>query len=142
MGKFKPGEGLQLGKTFQYVRVLKENNTGKAKAMLKEHGINDPHKFARGGSVKDVELPDCNLWLRGFDMDTNGNQVVKVGFPNDRAFSIQTNGVLPNTHRISKRGEKLKDLTEEDLSYISREVREYVKEFGSANQKQRLRIYG
>ena len=34
--------------------------------------------------------------------DTNGNKIVKVTSPGHRGFSIQTNGNLPQTHRMDK----------------------------------------
>ena len=96
--------------------------------------------FAAGGKAS-VELPGTNLWLSGFGMDTNGNSIVRVGFPNDRAFSIQTNGTLPETNRIQKSSPRLADLTDKQLKEISKEVSEYVRDFGSLNQKTRLKKY-
>ena len=93
-----------------------------------------------GGGKLDRDLPHTNLWLKGFGMDTNGNAVVKVSYPNDNAFSIQTNGVLPETHRLSK-SVGISDLTEEELDAISKEVSGYIKEYGSKKQKEKLKIY-
>lgn len=112
-------------------------NTGKsATDYIKQH-----KKFKRGGQADFVYLPHCNLLLSGFGVDANGNHVVKVAFPNDRAFAIQTNGVLPETNRLGKGSPKLSELTDAQLESISKEVREYVKEYGSAKQKSKLKIY-
>ena len=92
--------------------------------------------------AKDVSLPKCNLYLEGSGLDTNGNKVVKVSFPNSRAFSIQTSGNLPNTGRILRGLKTKKDMNSvstSDLTKISKEVCAYVKEFGSVAQKKKLR---
>ena len=47
-----------------------------------------------------VSLPNSNLYLVASGLDINGNKVVKLSFPNARAFSIQTNGKLRNTNNI------------------------------------------
>lgn len=96
--------------------------------------------FAKGGKAS-VELPGTNLWLSGFGIDTNGNSVVKVGFPNDRAFSIQTNGNLPETHNIGRGIDKLDELRSGDLKIIAHEVYDYVSEYGSTKQKSKLKKY-
>ena len=54
--------------------------------------------MAKGG---EIAFQNSNLYLNGFGTDTNGNSVIKVSFPNQRAFSIQTNGVLKETHNKS-----------------------------------------
>ena len=52
--------------------------------------------------AKDISrsLPTSNLYLVASGLDVNGNKVVKLRFPNERAFSIQTNSNLPQTHSI------------------------------------------
>jgi hypothetical protein len=72
-------------------------------------------------------------------MDSNGNSVVKVSFPNQRAFSIQTNGVLKETNNLYTKN--IKELTEAQIKTIEKEVVDYVKQFGSKEQKQRLKTY-
>ena len=93
--------------------------------------------------AKKVSIPfkNSNLYLVGFGKDTNGNSVVKLSFPNSRAFSIQTNGTtLPHTHDwVWKR--KPTDLDTAELSIIEKEVAHYVYNFGSKNQKKKLRLY-
>lgn len=96
-------------------------------------------KMAKGGGMKDIGFENSNLYLYGFGKDSNGNTIVKVGFPNQRAFSIQTNGVLNFTH--DKRGYKLNELDQEDVSKIEKEVVNYVKNYGSNEQKSRLKVY-
>ena len=98
--------------------------------------------FADGGMMaKGGELPfeNSNLYLNGFGMDTNGNSVVKVSFPNQRAFSIQTNGVLKETHNLYTKN--VDELSNSQKKIIEKEVVEYVKEFGSDEQKRRLKTY-
>ncbi len=85
-----------------------------------------------------LEIPDTNLYVKGWGLDTNGNRRIIVGFPNDKGFSIQTNGTLPETNRIIQSA--IRELSDDELDVIGDEVVKYVKEFGSANVKSRLRI--
>lgn len=85
-----------------------------------------------------LEIPDTNLYVKGWGLDTNGNRRIIVGFPNDKGFSIQTNGTLPETNRIIQSA--IRELSDDELDVIGDEVVQYVKEFGSANVKSRLRI--
>ncbi len=101
----------------------------------------DVKEFGKGGKVESIGFLESNLYLAGQGVDGNGNHVVKVHFPNQRAFSIQTNGVLPNTNRILKSIDDISELSDTDMSAIEKEVNEYVKEFGSAKQKKSLKIY-
>jgi hypothetical protein len=97
-------------------------------------------QYAKGGTVKEIEFENSNLYLYGGGTDSNGNHIVKVGFPNAKAFSIQTNGVLPNTNRILK-SSKLNELDSKEIASIEKEVVGYVKEFGSKEQKAKLKVY-
>jgi len=97
--------------------------------------------YAKGGSLKDISFENSNLYLYGFGRDTNGNSIIKVGFPNDRAFSIQINSPWFK-HSYDKRGYSLSELTPEDVSLIEKEVVDYVREHGSDAQKAKLKIYG
>ena len=59
--------------------------------------------------------------------DINGNKIVKIKKVGYRGFSIQTNGSLPETHRMDKK-------------YINKqvvfdEVKTYVLNYGTENQK-------
>jgi len=63
--------------------------------------------------------------------DTNGNKTLVVGMiHSDRGFSVQTNGNLPDTHRM----------TSEDFNPFraANELNEYVKTYGTARQKDLL----
>lgn len=93
--------------------------------------------YAVGGVI---ELPNTNLQLVSHGRDSNGNRTVQVQLPNDRAFSIQTNGNLPKTHSILT-GIKISDLKEDDILVIEKEVSDYIQEFGSEKQKNKLKVY-
>ena len=91
-----------------------------------------------------VELPNCNLYLKGSKYDTNGNKVVSLTFPNSRGFSIQTGGNLKKTGSILRGKKTLKDmrsLSSSELKTIGREVVAYLKKHGSSTQKKKLRLY-
>lgn len=88
---------------------------------------------------KDISLPNSNLYLKGFGYDTNGNRIVKLTFPNATGFSIQTNGNLPQTHRLTSA--KIEKLTAAQLQAIEKEVVAYIKSFGSPMKKKKLRTY-
>jgi len=92
---------------------------------------------------KDISLPNSNLYLTGFGLDTNGNSVVKLTFPNARGFSIQTNGVLKETHSIGKGLSKkgIQGLSHKQLKDIGKECVNYIKSYGSILQKKKLKTY-
>lgn len=87
-----------------------------------------------------IENPVSNLYIKGWGLDTNGNMRIIVGFPNDKGFSIQTNGKLKRTHNIIS-GKSDKSFDDAELETIGNEVTEYVSKYGSSNVKSRLRIY-
>ncbi len=58
--------------------------------------------------------------------DINGNRICRVSIPHERGFSIQTNGNLPKTERDGVG------------PWTSGEVSEYVKQYGTARQKEML----
>jgi hypothetical protein len=96
----------------------------------------------RGGStskLKEISLPNSNLYLYGWGRDTNGNSVIKIGFPNRKGFSIQTNGVLPFSN--SMKNTSLSDLSKNDIEKIEKEVVNYVTNYGSSNQKSIMKKY-
>ena len=96
----------------------------------------------RGGStskLKEISLPNSNLYLYGWGRDTNGNSIIKIGFPNRKGFSIQTNGVLPFSN--SMKNTSLSDLSENDIEKIEKEVVNYVTNYGSSNQKSIMKKY-
>jgi len=95
--------------------------------------------------AKDISLQNCNLYITGSGLDSNGNKVVKLKFPNGPAFSIQTNGTLRNTHSLLSGKTTIKQiesLTIAELLQIEKEVVNYVKAHGSPTQKKKLRVYG
>jgi antirestriction protein len=94
--------------------------------------------FAKGG---DIPFQNSNLYLIGKGRDVNGNKIIKVSFPNQRAFSIQTLGDLPKTHDILRVHDKIEDISPNDVKIIEKEVLEYVSEFGSDKQKKSLKKY-
>ena len=57
-------------------------------------------------------------------IDRNGNSIVRVAVHGARSFSIQTNGKLPETHRDGI------------CPATAGEVRAYVREFGTARQRE------
>jgi hypothetical protein len=96
--------------------------------------------MARGGNVKELSFDNSNLYFYGFGRDTNGNTIVKVGFPNQKAFSIQINNPqFRNTYSL--KSNKVSEISESDLNKIEKEVVAYVKSFGSAKQKSTLKVY-
>jgi hypothetical protein len=94
--------------------------------------------FAKGGVIP---FSSSNLYFNGFGKDSSGNSVIKVSFPNSRAFSIQTNGDLPKTHSLKQQYSKIENLSEKDLKVVEKEVNDYVKEFGSDSQIKKLNTY-
>lgn len=96
--------------------------------------------------AKDIStaLPKSNLYLVASGLDVNGNKVVKLRFPNERSFSIQTNSNLPKTHAILRGLKSPKDMlqvSESDLAIIDEECSEFIKEHGSPSQKKKLKTY-
>ncbi len=88
----------------------------------------------------EVEFDNSNLILTGYGHDTNGNHIVKLSFPNQRAFSIQTDGVMKTANRILRSG-SIKDIKDKDLKAIEKEAIKYLKDHGTAVQKKTLKIY-
>lgn len=86
-----------------------------------------------------LEQPHSNLYIKGWGLDSNGNSVIIVGFPNDKGFAIQTNGTLPETNHIIKVAHK--ELSEDELNEVGREITDYVQQYGSKQAKARLRVY-
>jgi hypothetical protein len=89
----------------------------------------------------EIEMENSNLYFVGRGRDINGNKVIKISFPNQKPFSIQTLGNLPKTHRILREYDNDKDITPEEIATIEREIISYVEEFGSKKQKESLRKY-
>ena len=71
-----------------------------------------------------------------FGKDRNGNTVVKVRKIHQRAFSIQTNNNLPNTHRFAvAMGLKFDELEPIEIFLIRDEIHNYIFHHGTPNQK-------
>lgn len=98
----------------------------------------DSDDYAKGG---EIEFQRSNLRIIGTGIDTNGNRVVKVSIANQRPFSIQTNGNLPNTHRLLRGYDKNTNLYEGEIESMENEIVDYVENYGSPNQKKSLKIY-
>ena len=74
-------------------------------------------------------------------MDRNGNKIIRVTYPNGRAFSIQTNVNLPKIHSMRLSDKDLPNISKSELKEIEDELIKYIERFGSENQMKRLRIY-
>ena len=99
----------------------------------------------RNGSIKEavkginLEQPHSNLYIKGWGLDTNGNWRIVVGPPNDKGWAIQTNGKLPETNSITRHAGKT--LSDDELDTIGQEITDYVSQYGSKEQKARLKRY-
>ena len=95
-------------------------------------GTMDSSTFKKGGYTpkEPIAFENSNLYFNGYGMDINGNKVVRVSFPNSRAFSIQTNGTLPKTNNAYG-----------TIGFDESEINSYVKSYGSPAQKKKLKIY-
>ena len=66
--------------------------------------------------------------------DTNGNKILKVTFRDKtRGFSVQTNGTLPETHRMTQ------DTFNDHIA--NGELNAYIKKYGTERQKDLLGWY-
>jgi hypothetical protein len=95
-------------------------------------GTMDSSTFKKGGFTpkEPIAFENSNLYFNGYGVDINGNKVVRVSFPNSRAFSIQTNGTLPKTNNAYG-----------TIGFDEAEINSYVKSYGSPAQKKKLKIY-
>lgn len=111
------------------------------KVIKSDKEVRKVMKFEKGGSIKEVDFENSNVIFYGFSHDKNGNSVVKVGFPNQTAFSLQIND--PSWFRFTK-GKYTKNLSElepSDVVKIEEEIVEYIRNFGSKKQKESLKVY-
>lgn len=98
------------------------------------------------GKVKkfkgDNPFSNSNLYMNGAGMDTNGNHVVSVKFPNSSAFTIQTLGNLNTAHKelrgVKDYGAEIDDSIKKS---IEKEIVAYVEKYGSKAQKSKLKKY-
>lgn len=81
------------------------------------------------------EFKSANLWFYGVGRDTNGNKTAIFSFADERKFSIQTNGTLPDFQRLDKGNLSVTPAMEKD-------VVDYVSNYGSKLQKSKLHVYG
>ena len=91
-----------------------------------------------------VSLPKSNLHLVASGLDTNGNKVVKLKFPNGSAFSIQIGSGVPKTGSILRGLKTPTDMltvSKSDLLIIEKECVAYIKSYGSPLQKKKLKTY-
>lgn len=105
-----------------------------------ESKVNKNKKLTEAVMGVNLPLPNCNLYVKGWGMDKNGNSRIVVGFPNDKGFSIQTNGTLPETNHIIKVAHR--EMSEDELMEVGNEVLPYVQKYGPATVKSRLKVYG
>lgn len=99
------------------------------KEIKKEHGIKES-----------IDFNNSNLILHGISLDINGNKIIKLSFPNQRSFSIQTNGNLPISNKLTKDSD-FEKLSEKELDVIEKECIKYINDFGTVKQKQLLKQY-
>ena len=133
-------EGKSVPKKFQkeYGKTYDREEAMEVGKKVAGKVYREQQKMAKGGMIP---FSTSNLYLNGFGKDSNGNSVVKVSFPNSRAFSIQTNGNLPKTHSLKQQNLKIENLSKKDLKIVEKEVNDYVKEFGSDSQIKKLNTY-
>ncbi len=89
-----------------------------------------------------TSFSNSNLYMAGAGMDTNGNHVVSIKFPNSSAFTIQTAGNLNTAHK-ELRGVKdyESEIGDSTKKSIEKEIVDYVEEYGSKAQKSKLKKY-
>lgn len=121
-------------------RVSKDGNVYyENRANRTDRGTFGKYHLAKGG---EIEFQHSNLIIVGAGMDSNGNRVVKVSFPNERPFSIQTNGNLPKTHSLLKAYDKNTNFSAKEIESMEDEIVDYVENYGSENQKKSLKVSG
>jgi hypothetical protein len=89
-------------------------------------------------------LTGTNLLLVGSGLDVYGNRIVRLAYPNNRSFSIQTLGNLPISYTALKGLVTTKDMDKiptEDIDKMSKEISNYISKYGTKNQKDNLKIY-
>ena len=127
-GKYDP-----KGSYSQTSKFMSQNSVSKTKKVkYGTGGTMDSSTFKKGGYTpkEPIAFSSSNLYFNGYAMDINGNSVVRVSFPNSRAFSIQTNGTLPKTNNAYG-----------TIGFNESEINSYVKSYGSPAQKKKLKIY-
>lgn len=88
----------------------------------------------------DVKLPKTKLKISGFGKDSNGNSVIRLkGVNSGKGFSIQTNGNCKEAHRAITSGLTPDEISKETLGKIATEVKNYIDDVGTANQKKLMK---
>lgn len=85
--------------------------------------------------TEEQDLPNSNITLVSFATDANGNRVIRVkNNTNDNKFKIATKG-LPKTHELSIKELEVDELTPEQIADVSKEVIDFVSNYGTDDQK-------
>jgi len=88
----------------------------------------------------EINFINSNLSLTGCGRDVNGNSVIRVKFPNSRAFSIQVNAGSTKLTKSNYGDLKyLEDL--DNRENIEKEIEDYVEKYGSKKQKAELKRF-
>ena len=117
------------------VRALKKKIEAEAKAKKKNNPILENPR-----NIKlDIELPSTNMSVVGVGKDRNGNSVIRVSFPNQRAFSVQVYGDMFND--AWKDLFHTRDLSHDNLIKLQSELISYIQNYGSDKQNASLRVY-
>jgi hypothetical protein len=90
---------------------------------------------------KGLPLNNTNLIFLGTGLDRNGNKIAKFRIGSQRAFSIQTNQNMPQTHNavgMAWDGRNLRYLGEGRADIIRNEAVRYLRQHGSSRQKRTL----
>ena len=91
----------------------------------------------------DHNIPGTNLYITKFGRDINGNPVVYVTTPNQRAIAIQTDGNLPKTYEVGRHGGMsfFSDATQTEITEVEQEVLAWVQQYEKGSIKNHLKVY-
>lgn len=128
-------------KQTQPTKVTSDKNMYKSIFGLDKNETKKAVRTSIKEAAKGLNLsqPWSNLHIKGWGKDRNGNMAILVGFPNDKGWAIQTNQNLPTTHSILTTTPP--KLSSNDLDAIGEEITDYVDQYGSKEQKSRLKRY-
>ncbi len=135
--KFKSGYIVFWDKRNNEGFIIKKEDWKK----LQKNKIEESKQLSETKETYQIE--GTNLEIVGFDMDTNGNKVVKLQFPDEKVFSIQVGGgniSTLDTQSINKVNDLYK-LKQKELDDIEWEIIDYIQHYGSSNQKSKLKVY-
>ena len=91
--------------------------------------------------IKEIDLPNSNLYLYGFGKDINGNSTIKLSIGSNKPFSIQINNPEFYKHTYDKRSYSLNELSENDILGIEKDVIGYIKKNGNKEKQNILKVY-